>query len=67
MKTWRIRRVSDRRWLGLNMGIQPKWLKDKRGAWVFEGYDKWKLDLWRRELRKELPGEEFEIIEEETT
>lgn len=65
MITRRIRRVSDKRWLGLNLGIQEKWVKDKRGAHQFCSGAMLTVDKWLQKLHEEQPGEEFEVYEEE--
>jgi len=62
-----VRRMSDRRWLGLNMGIQPKWVKDKRGAHFFMDtaalQPAYVLTCWRKYDCP--PIDKYEIVEVE--
>jgi hypothetical protein len=58
----RIRRVSDGKWLGLNIGIQEKWLVSRSGAFGFMDTDL-RFEPELRKLREENPGEEFEVKE----
>lgn len=55
----RIRRKSDGLWLGLNMGIQDKWIKSKSCAYKFVD-DQIRFEWVTKTLLK---GVDFEVVE----